>query len=338
MLQDHYSAPLSDLDQQMVRAVPAGGNWRDIPHDLPSRRLEQIRQSAALGEGSRSTYYGRLLWDRPAYTISTYFNRPGNGCYIHPAANRLITIREAARLQSFPDSYAFHGSLRKRCSLVGNAVPPLLAFHLADTLPKGTVVDLFAGAGGMSLGFEWAGHTPVASIDHDQDAVDTMTINRPSYLGATAADLSSNTSQTTAFEHVRSLLNGRELSGLIGGPPCQGFSTAGSCLEDDPRNRLVSVMMAWAEKLQPQFVLLENVPAMMWRRHKGVLAHIHAEFSRIGYDGCSFWHFGIDRSSRGRRRFSISASQPFADFSQTRPCSSLAHAPCPWATQSQICR
>ena len=105
MIYDHVSGCLSELDAEMVRAVPEGGNWRNLPENIHSARVRQIRQSAARGEGSRSTYYGRLQWDRPSYTVSTYFNRPGNGCFIHPSANRLITIREAARLQSFPDSY-----------------------------------------------------------------------------------------------------------------------------------------------------------------------------------------------------------------------------------------
>lgn len=302
MIRDHYAAPLSELDQAMARAVPAGGNWRNIPEHIPSRRLTQIRESAAQGEGSRSTYYGRLVWNRPAYTISTYFNRPGNGCFIHPTSDRLITIREAARLQSFPDSYIFRGSLRQRCSLVGNAVPPLLALQLARLLPKGPFVDLFAGAGGMSLGFEWAGHVPIAAVDHDQAAITTLQANCPGFAGAIRADLSTPSSEAVALDAVRQLLNGRDLVGLVGGPPCQGFSTAGSCLADDPRNQLVAVLLSWADQLRPQFVLLENLPAIMWRRHKGVLAQIHAEFSRMGYSSaCVIAHaegYGVPQLRR----------------------------------------
>lgn len=113
MIYDHAAGALSDLDREIVAAVPAGGNWRDLPETFASKRVEQIRRSAARGEGSRSTYYGRLRWDRPAYTISTYFNRPGNGCFIHPDAPRLLTVREAARLQSFPDAYRFFGEGRE---------------------------------------------------------------------------------------------------------------------------------------------------------------------------------------------------------------------------------
>jgi DNA (cytosine-5)-methyltransferase 1 len=81
---DHVSGSLSELDRLVIDHVPPGGNWRDLPPDFPSKRIEQIRVGASNGGGSRSTYYGRLRADRPAYTINTYMTRPGNGCFIHP--------------------------------------------------------------------------------------------------------------------------------------------------------------------------------------------------------------------------------------------------------------
>src|ERR1019366_7782858 len=109
---NHYSAKLSKLDLEVAVAVPPGGNWKNIPVHVPSQRLEQIRVSFAAGEGSRSTYYGRLRPDAPSYTISTYFSRPGNGCHLHydDGQDRVLSQREAARLQSFPDSFVFQGS------------------------------------------------------------------------------------------------------------------------------------------------------------------------------------------------------------------------------------
>ena len=104
---NHMTARLSLLDMRMVNSVPPGGNWKNIPVEIPSKRLEQIRESFRRGEGSRSTYYGRLRPDQPSYTISTYFSRPGNGCHIHYEQDRVLSQREAARLQSFPDSFSF---------------------------------------------------------------------------------------------------------------------------------------------------------------------------------------------------------------------------------------
>ena len=135
----------------MVRSIPPGGNWQDIPTSIPSARLEQIRRmSVARGGIVRTTYYGRLRWDRPSYTISTYFSRIGNGCFIHPEQDRLISLREGARLQSFRDSFRFLGSRTSKFGQIGNAVPPLLAWAIARELKDSahvTLVDLFAACG-----------------------------------------------------------------------------------------------------------------------------------------------------------------------------------------------
>ena len=150
---NHFSAHLSDLDMRIVEAVPEGGNWKDIPESIPSKRLDQIRESFKQGGGSRSTYYGRLRADMPSYTINTYFNRPGNGCHIHPSQNRVLSQREAARLQSFPDRFRFAGPQSIVNNQIGNAVPPLLAYQIAGQLgTPGVFVDLFSGAGGLGVG------------------------------------------------------------------------------------------------------------------------------------------------------------------------------------------
>lgn len=282
MIHNHYAAKLSELDMQVVESVPPGGNWRNLPASFPSKRVQQIR--AGSKGGSRSTYYGRLRWNAPAYTISTYFNRPGNGCFIHPEADRLLTIREAARLQTFPDAYRFVGSVRAQCSQVGNAVPPLIAYALASVLPSGNALDLFAGAGGLSLGFELAGFRSILAVDNDDAALRTYALNRAPFHDATLrADLSTQTGMEAVVCEVRSRLEGEDLKVLLGGPPCQGFSTAGKNRRDDPRNRLVWNYFDLVRTLNPQIVLFENVPAVMWGSNRGVIGSLQSEFSRIGY-------------------------------------------------------
>jgi DNA (cytosine-5)-methyltransferase 1 len=281
MIYDHISGRLSPLDRQIVATVPPGGNWRNLPPDFPSRRIEQIRRSAADGQGSRSTYYGRLRADRPSYTISTYFNRPGNGCYIHPSAPRLITVREAARLQGFPDQYRFSGRARDRCVQVGNAIPPLLAFQLAAALSPGPFVDLFAGAGGLSLGFELAGFDLKAAVDNDEAANETLRMNHAADV-ALNFDLSDPAQLQRALQEIRRRLSGNGLALLAGGPPCQGFSTAGWCRPNDSRNRLVFAFLAAVEALRPECVLMENVPALMWRGRE-VLNDIVRALQAAGY-------------------------------------------------------
>ena len=77
MIFNHYASKLSDLDMQIVEHVPPGGNWKDIPESVPSKRLEQIRESYKAGKGSRSTYYGRLTPAMPSFSFITYSIRTG---------------------------------------------------------------------------------------------------------------------------------------------------------------------------------------------------------------------------------------------------------------------
>jgi DNA (cytosine-5)-methyltransferase 1 len=283
VIANHVAGRLSALDEEVVRAVPPGGNWRDLPPDFASKRIDQIRASAARGEGSRSTYYGRLQWDRPSYTISTYFNRPGNGCFIHPEAPRLITVREAARLQSFPDHFRFVGSGRRPLLQVGNAVPPLLAFQLAKMYEPGSMVDLFSGVGGLSLGFEWAGFELTAASDNDVAANEALRINgQRRHDPVIAADLGEPDEHTEVMREIKNRLSGR-LDVLIGGSPCQGFSTAGFGRMNDPRNRLLFAFLAAVEELRPRNVIMENVPALMWRRRLPFLAAIIQRLEALGY-------------------------------------------------------
>lgn len=280
---DHYAGRLSDLDRRVVASVPSGGNWRDLPEDFPSARVKQIRRSAAAGEGSRSTYYGRLNPDRPAYTISTYFNRPGNGCFIHPIADRLITIREAARLQGFPDSFRFAGRGRSRFVQVGNAVPPLLAYQLARILPGHTTVDLFCGAGGLAMGFAWAGFETLAAVDHDTTALESYAQNQGGKSVALAADLAVPEELRSILREVRVRAGDDGLDVLVGGPPCQGFSTAGKWLTSDDRNDLVFAFVTAVEQLRPRQVVMENVAALMWRRGRPFLEAIRRRLHDHGY-------------------------------------------------------
>jgi DNA (cytosine-5)-methyltransferase 1 len=85
--------------------------------------------------------FGRLWWDRPAYTIRTEFFKPEKGRYLHPSAHRPITLREAARCMSFPDDFVFpeDQTMTSVAKQIGNAVPPRLAIAIATSL--GTALD-----------------------------------------------------------------------------------------------------------------------------------------------------------------------------------------------------
>lgn len=261
MVANHYSPNLSALDQLIVRAVPPGGNWKNIPEDVPSQRLRQIRESYQKGGGSRSTYYGRLHPDAPSYTINTWFSRPGNGCHIHYGQERVISQREAARLQSFPDSFVFHGSKSSINKQIGNAVPPLLAFQIARSLGEpGMFVDLFSGAGGLAQGFVWAGWRPLIANDIDENFLRTYAENiHPRVVGGDIRN-------QLVFEQLEEAAAEARLNWptdrlfVLGGPPCQGYSTAGNRRTmDDQRNHLFKNYVRYIETIQPDGFVFENV-------------------------------------------------------------------------------
>lgn len=105
-------------------------------------RIKKIKPGEnfkVLDENIKSVHsgaYGRLSWDKPATTITTRFDTPSTGRVIHPRLNRVLTPREAARIQSFPDSFAFYGNKSIICKQIGNAVPPLLSECIANIILK----------------------------------------------------------------------------------------------------------------------------------------------------------------------------------------------------------
>ena len=109
--------------QHRISFVPQGGNWEDVPEELwPTDRKNR-----------HSSAYKRLAVDQPSCTIDTGNNHSN---YFHPLYNRIPTVREAARLQSFPDDFVFVGNRSEQYRQVGNAVPPLLAKAIADKLKE----------------------------------------------------------------------------------------------------------------------------------------------------------------------------------------------------------
>ncbi|MBR9971809.1 DNA cytosine methyltransferase [Magnetospirillum sp. J10] len=147
-----------------------------------------------------------------------------------------------------------------------------------DARPKG--VDLFAGAGGFSLGARLAGIDIVAAVEKDKHACTTYEWNL----------IHSGVANTRLFsEDILKLDPGKFMSEaglkpgecqvLLGGPPCQGFSAHrlnGSGI-DDPRNKLLLRYFEYVRALRPAFFIVENVPGMLWPRHKAYVE----EFRRL---------------------------------------------------------
>ena len=133
---NHVAPRLAPINQERMRHIPQGGSWRDLPERLLPAGMRRARRS------DHTKRYGRMDPAGLSCTVLTKCD-PHWGAYIHATQDRAITVREAARLQSFPDRFRFIGSRVEQYRQVGNAVPPLLAQAMA-----GAVLDMaeFAGA------------------------------------------------------------------------------------------------------------------------------------------------------------------------------------------------
>jgi DNA (cytosine-5)-methyltransferase 1 len=125
----HFGRTPTELSVKRYKAIPEQGMNR---FDLQRVAPEITPQCWIRKTKGGTDLFGRLWWDRPAFTIRTEFYKPEKGRYLHPEQHRPITHREAARLQSFPDSFKFVGPKIEIARQIGNAVPPLLAARLAD--------------------------------------------------------------------------------------------------------------------------------------------------------------------------------------------------------------
>jgi DNA (cytosine-5)-methyltransferase 1 len=117
--------------------VPPGGGLQDVPTHLLKGHLQKMQQGVYGNGGHVKNIYGRLEWDKPCGTVVAGIDKITCGRFVHPEANRLLTPRECARIQSFPDSFRFYGSLVNQYYLIGNAVPPAISAIIARAIEKG---------------------------------------------------------------------------------------------------------------------------------------------------------------------------------------------------------
>ncbi len=129
-LSNHYAARLSAANLTRLARIKPGQDWRDLPRELlPSGMQRALRKD-------HTRRYRRMTWDGVPRAVITRFRDPKSGEYTHPEQDRTITIREAARLQGFPDGFVFHGPRTSQYEQVGNAVPSQLAEALASEIRR----------------------------------------------------------------------------------------------------------------------------------------------------------------------------------------------------------
>ena len=138
------------------------------------------------------------------------------------------------------------------------------------------VLSFFSGAGGFSYGFALAGLKPICGAEIDKDACATYEAN----LGSPCLNVDLSDAPTSVFKEAAGF---RQPFAIIGGPPCQGFSTAGTRNADDPRNRLIFHYLQIVEEVRPRWFIFENVEGLLTSDRGSAVAALVREFLRIGY-------------------------------------------------------
>ena len=125
---NHRADKLSPLNLKRITSLSEGQGRDSLPKEL------QLKCHSLNKNHRHLDVYGRMWWDRPAPTITARFDSFSRGRFGHPVLNRTITLREGARLQTFPDNFVFCGSKVQVARQIGNAVPPKMARVLAEKI------------------------------------------------------------------------------------------------------------------------------------------------------------------------------------------------------------
>ncbi|MGO3754065.1 DNA cytosine methyltransferase [Corynebacterium variabile] len=134
---DHVSPAFGRAETKArTHAIPHdGGSWRQLAVVAPELLTPAMVERIECGRlGDHPDVYGRMWWDRPAPTIKRECGHVGNGRYTHPEQDRLLSVREMGAINGFPNDYRFIGSISNRYRHIGDAVPPLISFQIANAV------------------------------------------------------------------------------------------------------------------------------------------------------------------------------------------------------------
>lgn len=141
-----------------------------------------------------------------------------------------------------------------------------------------TFIDLFCGCGGLSHGLELAGHKCVLGVDMEPAAIKSFERNHP-HAKAWNGDIKKLDAKT-----IKKMLRKTKVDMVVGGPPCQGFSTVGRGVVEDDRNQLFREFVRVVKVTKPKVVLFENVTGLVAKKNAPILKQIFSMFERLGYN------------------------------------------------------
>ncbi len=161
---------------------------------------------------------------------------------------------------------------------------------------KFNFIDIFSGAGGFSCGLEQAGMRCILGIDYEKHAIETFKHNHKyaqTYLG----DI-----RKLSNKEVLRLLDDQQVDLIVGGPPCQGFSTVGPGNPEDQRNQLFMEFLRIVRLTKPTYVVIENVTGLLAKKNESTLRAIFKKFNSLGYNidvqVLSAQHYGVPEKRR----------------------------------------
>lgn len=141
------------------------------------------------------------------------------------------------------------------------------------------VVDLFCGAGGLSLGFEKAGYNIILGIDNDEKALETFELNHKN-----AKSICGDITHISYVNDIKPIIGDTDVDVIIGGPPCQGMSLSGLRKFDDPRNKLYLSYIRLVDEIRPKAFVIENVPGLVGLFGGKIKDNIIQKFLDMGYE------------------------------------------------------
>lgn len=280
--------------QQRIDLLKIGDKMQDLPEELWHESF-RFYMNDPNRKGGPNMRLLKLDPNKPSLTVTGFvFNK-----FVHPFENRYITVREAARLQDFPDDLVFHGSLGSTQQQIGNAVPVNLAKavleNVAYSLKKAGAADnhslsalsLFCGAGGFDIGAERVIESGVSirttlCTDIWKDACTSLS----SYLTGRAVIVEQDITQV---DDPRAFYKAHTCSDatpdlIYGGPPCQSFSQAGKQKGiSDQRGNLVYEFMRFVDALRPKAFVMENVSNLKGVENGQLINKLIKDFTELGY-------------------------------------------------------
>lgn len=288
---NHIARRVGSDVQRRINALKIGQKMQDLPEELWHDSFKFYVKHDSNRQGGPNLRIIRLHPDQPSLTVTGYvFNK-----FVHPYENRFITVREAARLQGFPDYLKFEGTLTSTQLQVGNAVPVLLAkavfeqvvrqaqsFGLGNRSLK--AFSLFSGAGGMDIGAESTLRINIkVSLDCWSDACATMRGFFQERVYVLEKDISSIEDPLHLWQQTSNEVDAPDL--IFGGPPCQAFSQAGKQKGViDSRGSMIFEFLRFVERLNPPFFVMENVSNLKGVGGGSLYQQILENMKNLGYN------------------------------------------------------